>query len=170
MRGVVSTGDKNTTNAAVEILKMGGNAFDGACAAMLMAPLSEPMLTSMGGGGFLMAYSKNFAPRLYDFFVDVTPRRLKEPDFFPIYVDFGTAIQEFHIGASSIAVPGMVAGIEKINKELGLLPLSEIIKPALTLAKEGYYLSKLQASFVKLLEPILLSTPEAKKLYAKKID
>ncbi len=165
MKGVVSSGDKNTTNAAVEILEAGGNAFDAACAAMLAAPLSEPMLTSMGGGGFMMAYSKENKPKLYDFFVDVPPRRVKEPDFFPIYVDFGTAIQEFHVGASSIAIAGMVAGIAKINKDLGSMPLSEIIKPALRYAKEGIYLSSLQASFVKLLEPILLSTPEAKKLY-----
>ena len=166
MIGVVSAGDRVTANAAKQILKAGGNAFDAACAAMLTAPLSEPMLTSMGGGGFMMAYTPNAKPKLYDFFVDVTPKRVKEPDFFPIYVDFGTAIQEFHIGASSIAVPGMIAGIERVNKDLGKLELKEIVKPAISYAKEGVVLSKLQASFVKLLEPILLSSRGAKELYA----
>ena len=165
MRGVVSAGDRVTVSAAEEILKAGGNAFDAACAAMLTAPLCEPMLTSMGGGGFMMAYTLDSKPKLYDFFVDVTPQRVKEPDFFPIYVDFGTAIQEFHIGASSIAVPGIIAGIEKVNKDLGKMPLKEIVKPAIKYAKEGVTLSKLQASFVKLLEPILISTDGAKRLY-----
>ena len=166
MKGVVAAGDKTTAKAAAQILKEGGNAFDAACAAMLTAPLSEPMLTSMGGGGFMMVYTPNNKPKLYDFFVDVTPRIVKEPDFFPIYVDFGTTVQEFHIGASSIAIPGIVAGIEAVNKNLGKLPLSKIIQPALNYAKEGVVLSELQASFVKLLEPILLSTKGSKELYA----
>ena len=166
MIGVVSAGDEATANAAVEILKAGGNAFDAACSAMLSAPLGEPMLTSMGGGGFMMVHTKDSKPKLYDFFVDVTPKRVKEPDFFPIYVDFGTTIQEFHIGASSIAIPGMIAGVEKINRDLGTMALSEIVKPAIKQAKEGVVLSDLQASFVKLLEPILLSTNGAKELYA----
>ena len=166
MRGVVAAGDEKSAKAAIEILRAGGNAFDAACGALLAAPLCEPMLTSLGGGGFMMASRANGTPRLYDFFVDVPLKRSIEPDFFPIYVDFGGAIQEFHIGASSIAVPGMVAGIERVNQELGSMPLSEIIKPALRYAKEGIYLTPLQASFVKLLEPILLSTKEAKELYA----
>jgi len=166
MKGVVAAGDNITANAAADILKAGGNAFDAACAAMLTAPLSEPMLTSMGGGGFMMAYTPNSKPKLYDFFVDVTPKRVKEPDFFPIYVDFGTTIQEFHIGASSIAIPGIVAGIEAVNKNLGKMPLKEIIKPALHYARNGLILSDLQSSFVKLLEPILLSSKGSKELYA----
>ncbi len=166
MKGVIAAGDATTAKAGAEILKAGGNAFDAACAAMLAAPLSEPMLTSMGGGGFMMTHTSDSKPKLYDFFVDVAPNRCKEPDFFPIYVDFGTAVQEFHIGAASIAIPGMIAGIEKINKDLGSMPISEIIRPASNFAENGIYLSDLQASFLKLLEPILLSNEGVKELYA----
>ena len=110
MKGIISAGDRLTAKAGARILEAGGNAFDAACAAMLAAPLSEPMLTSLGGGGFLLAHSPGTQPLLYDFFVDVPPKRVEEPDFFPIYVDFGTAVQEFHIGAGSTAVPGMTPG------------------------------------------------------------
>ena len=48
MKGVVSAGDKYTAQAGAEMLKIGGNAFDAACASMLAAPISEPMLTSLG--------------------------------------------------------------------------------------------------------------------------
>ncbi len=45
------------------------------------------------------------------------------------------------------------------------MPMSEIIKPALKYAREGIYLSKIQADFLKLLEPIFLSTKSSRELY-----
>jgi gamma-glutamyltranspeptidase/glutathione hydrolase len=167
MKGVISSGDKYTSEAGAQVLKNGGNAYDAICAAMLTSPLSEPMLTSVGGGGFLLSYQKNKGAELYDFFVDVPENRVENKDFYPIGVDFGTTIQEFHIGTASIAIPGVLKGIYEIHKEKGRLPLSDIIEPAKKLASEGLYLSKMQAHFVQLLEPILLSTPASKKLYTK---
>ncbi len=111
MKGVISSGDTITSNAGAKILANGGNAFDAVCAAMLVAPLSEPMLTSLGGGGFLMSYENEKKPELYDFFVDVPPNRCEDKNFFPIEVDFGNTVQEFHIGSASIAIPGVLKGI-----------------------------------------------------------
>ncbi len=164
-KGVIAAGDRLTAQAGAQILEEGGNAFDAACAAMLAAPLAEPMLTSLGGGGFLLAHSPDREPVLYDFFVDVPPLRAEPGDFFPIDVDFGTTVQEFHIGAASSAVPGMVAGIDRIHWERGRLSRERIIEPALEYAREGIHLTALQASFAGLLEPILRSTPEAMELY-----
>ncbi|NPA52383.1 MAG: gamma-glutamyltransferase [Aquificae bacterium] len=167
MKGVISAGDIHTANAGAQILKKGGNAFDAVIGAVLVAVLAEPALTSLGGGGFLLAYPSDKNPVLYDFFVDVPPKRIENPDFYPVYVDFGNTIQEFHIGYGSIAVPGTLAGLYRVHQELGKLPLEQIIEPAVKLAKEGFYLSKMQASFVKLLEPIFTATEEARKVYLK---
>ena len=164
-KGVIASGDKRTSQAGATILEMGGNAFDAICASMLTAPLCEPMLTSLGGGGFMLAKSPTEEPILYDFFVDVPPQRVNKRDFYPIDVDFGTTTQTFHVGAGSIAIPGLVKGIYQIHKELGSLPLDTIIQPALLLAKEGLYLSKMQAHFVTLLEPILRSNLECETLF-----
>ncbi len=166
MKGTIAAGDRLTAEAGAEILEKGGNAFDAAIAAAFAAPLTEPALTSLGGGGFLLAIQKGFLPTVYDFFVDVPPKRIEKPDFYPVYVDFGSTVQEFHIGCGSVAVPGMVAGLLRVHKERGKLPLKEIIKPAVRYAKKGIYLSKMQASFVKLLEPIFTATEESKKIYA----
>ena len=164
-KGVIAAGDRLTARAGARILEEGGNAFDAACAAMLAAPLAEPMLTSLGGGGFLMAHSPGESAVLYDFFVDVPPQRCERPDFYPIDVDFGTTVQQFHIGAASTAVPGMPAGIDRIHRERGRLPMERIVAPAVEYAREGIRLSELQASFVCLLEPILRSTEASRALF-----
>ncbi len=166
MKGVISAGDKLTAQAGAQILKKGGNAFDAAIASLLAAPLTEPALTSLGGGGFLLAVQEGMFPVIYDFFVDVPPKRVDKPDFYPVYVDFGSTVQEFHIGCGSVAVPGMVAGIERIYRERCSLPMEELIKPAVRYAEEGIYLSKMQSSFVKLLEPIFTATEESRRIYA----
>ncbi len=166
MRGAVAAGDRLTAEAAAEILRAGGNAFDAAVAAAFAAPMAEPALTSAGGGGFLLALSPSESPLFYDFFVDVPPKRLENPEFFPITVDFGDTTQEFHIGAGSIAIPGFVAGLLRLHRERGRLPLREVLAPAISYAKRGIFLSPVQASFVKLLEPIFTATQEAKRVYA----
>ncbi len=166
MKGVVAAGDRLTAEAAAEILRAGGNAFDAAVSACFAAPMAEPALTSVGGGGFLLAVSPDLPPLLYDFFVDVPPKRLESPEFYPVYVDFGDTVQEFHIGAGSAAVPGFVAGLLRLHEERGRMPLREVLSMAVNYARNGVVLSPLQALFVKLLEPIFTATEESRKVFA----
>jgi gamma-glutamyltranspeptidase/glutathione hydrolase len=166
LKGIVAAGDRLTAQAGAEALRAGGNAFDAAVAACFAAPMAEPALTSAGGGGFLLAVEKGKEPVLYDFFVDVPPKRVDNPDFYPVLVDFGDAVQEFHVGAGSVAVPGFVAGLLRVHREKGRLPLKEVLSFAVEYARRGVKLSPLQASFVKLLEPIFTATPEARAVYA----
>ena len=49
--GSVAAGDKTTANAAMEILKDGGNAFDAAVCAVFTSMISEYTLTGACGGG-----------------------------------------------------------------------------------------------------------------------
>ena len=55
-QGVVAAGHEQTARAAEEILRSGGNAFDAVVAAHLVACVVEPVLSSLGGGGFLLAF------------------------------------------------------------------------------------------------------------------
>ena len=121
-KGIVSTGSKEATNAAVDILKLGGNAFDAAVSAVFTSMTSEFALTGVGGGGAMMISTPNKKPILFDFFVD-TPSvdGKKELDFFGIQVDFGDSSQLFHIGKGSAAVPGTLMGLISIQKKFGKL-------------------------------------------------
>jgi len=165
-RGAVAAGDMETARAAAEILKAGGNAFDAVLGAMFASTAAEPVLSSLGGGGFLLAQPKSGQPMLYDFFAH-TPRRKKdEVDFHPVLADFGTVTQEFHIGMGSIATPGLVRGAFDVHRDLGSIPIKDIIAPAIGLARDGLKLSPLQAYIFEIVEPIYMATPECRAQYA----
>ena len=169
-KGIVAAGHELTVQAAEIILEEGGNAFDAILAAHLAACVTEPVLASLGGGGFLLARSSIGTPVLYDFFVQ-TPR-VKRPaeqcDFRPILADFGTAQQEFHIGQGTIAVPGVVKGIFQIHRELGSIPLTQIAAPAIEYARKGVEVNGVQAYIFSIVRPIYTSTPETREIYGNR--
>ncbi|MEX0923448.1 MAG: gamma-glutamyltransferase [Rhodovibrionaceae bacterium] len=164
--GAVACGHPATAAAAREILEDGGTAFDAVLAALCAAAVAEPVLSSLGGGGFLLAQTAEGERRLYDFFVD-TPRekrRAEEISFYPVLADFGTATQEFHIGLGAAAVPGAVKGLFAIHADLGSLPMARLIAPAARLAREGVELRAGDAFIHKVVEPIATAHDDTKAL------
>jgi len=167
-QGIVAAGHPLTAQAAKDILAAGGNAFDAALGAMMTACVAEPVLASLGGGGFLLAHAADEVPEVFDFFVQ-TPRArraLDEIDFHPILADFGTTQQEFHIGMGTIATPGVIAGFAAVHEALGTLPLNVILSPAIEAARAGVIVNPFQHYIATIVEPILHARPEALALHA----
>lgn len=166
-KGAVAAGHEETVKAAAIILEEGGNAFDAAVAAHFAACVAEPVLASLGGGGFLTAWSRDGEARLYDFFVE-TPRfrkPLDEIEFFPVSVDFGTTQQEFHVGMGSVATPGVVRGLFAIHRDLCRMPIRRLIEPAVELAKNGVRINAFQAYIFDLVRPIYSFRNETRALF-----
>jgi len=168
--GAVAAGDDETARAAAEILKSGGNAFDATLAALFASTVAEPVLSSLGGGGFLLAAPASGPSVLYDFFAHTPHRKCTEVDFHPVEADFGATTQEFHIGLGSIATPGMVRGAFEAHRDLGRMPIKEIVQPAVDLARGGFNLSPLQAYIFEVVAPIYMATPECRAQYASLAD
>jgi gamma-glutamyltranspeptidase/glutathione hydrolase len=170
MHHVVASGHTLVTGAAGEILRRGGNAFDAVVAAGFVSVVAEPALTSLGGGGFLLAGPSAGKPVLYDFFVDTPGRGLEgrtpEPHFEPVTVHFPGSKQVFNVGHGSAAVPGLLRGLLHTHTTLGRLPLVDLITPAVQLARQGLVLNKTQAYVLDLLGPIMTLTPSGRRLFA----
>ena len=166
--GIAASGHRETSAAAARLLEQGRNAFDAALGAMCAACVVEPMLASLGGGGFLLAQPAGEASSVYDFFVQTPGRRrpMGELDFYPILANFGTATQEFHIGMGSMAVPGVIAGLFEISRQHGRLPIAEIVAPAIELARDGVRINNFQSYISHILLPILQASPDAMRLVA----
>lgn len=167
MKNVIAAGDKITVDAARTILEAGGNAYDAAVAACFTAMVAEPALTSAGGGGFLNAYPTSGKPWVFDFFVDTPSGKIDSSSlaFGPVYVDFGTAVQEFHIGPGSAGVPGTIKGLLHVHDRLGSVPLRTVLEPAIIAAKEGITLSEAQAYLLTLLEPIMGYQEDGQRIF-----
>ncbi len=174
-KGAVAAGHKATAEAAVEILRAGGNAFDAIIAGLWAACVCEPVLAAPGGGGFLMAHEGDEAggqnagtARLFDFFCDA-PRVRRDPDtieFTEVLADFGATVQAFHIGAGAAAVPGFVPGIKAVHAALGTMAMADLIVPAVSLATGGVTVTPFQAYLFDVVAPILTWTPEARAIFA----
>jgi gamma-glutamyltranspeptidase/glutathione hydrolase len=151
----VACGHPLTAAAAVEILEEGGNAFDAAIAAQFAACVAEPVLASLGGGGFLMAERPGEGARLFDFFAH-TPRVRREGagEMRAIEADFGDATQTFHVGAASVATPGTVAGMFAIHEALGSLPMTRLVEPACRAARQGIPVNEFQGYIFDVVRPI----------------
>lgn len=166
--GAVACGHPITAQVAADVLREGGNAFDAVIAAQFAACVVEPVLTSLAGGGFLLAHAVNQSPVVYDFFAQ-TPK-VRSPDAptpVPIEANFGTATQEFHVGLSAVATPGTVKGIFAIHDDLGSLPMSRLVEPAVHAARGGVEVNPFQAFIFDVVNPIYRLTQETTRVYAE---
>jgi len=168
-RGGAASGHSRVTEAACGILGAGGNAFDAAVAAGFAAAVAEPALTSLGGGGFLLARTAQGQSVLFDFFVDTPGQGLPasglDPHFLPVTVRFPGSEQIFNVGMGSVAVPGTLKGYLHVHRRLGRLPLAEVLAPAIQLAREGLAINAKQAYFLDLLTPIMTLTTVGRALF-----
>ena len=170
--GAIACGHAETARAAELILHEGGNAFDAVIAAFFSACVAEPVLASLGGGGFLLAHTRDHGDVIYDFFAQTPQSPLPEDrlNFYPIGADFGTTTQEFHIGLASIATPGAVKGIFKIHRDLGSMPMRELVAPAIETASNGVVVSAFQAYILGIVSPILNATAESRYQFRSLVD
>lgn len=166
----IAAGHTVTAAACEDVLRDGGSAVDAAIAGALTACVAEPVLAGLLGGGFLMvrppAGISGGRAELLDCFVQ-TPKR-KQPDaeldFRAIHADFGETTQEFHIGAGSIATPGLAPGLAEAHARFGRMPLRELVAPAIRAARDGVTVTAFQARLGRIVAPILQATPGTRAL------
>jgi gamma-glutamyltranspeptidase/glutathione hydrolase len=163
----VAAGSMPTAEAGAHILRMGGNAIDAIVGAAFAAAVSEPGLSSLGGGGFCLHRDPVGCIELVDFFVDA-PGRDTQPDQIPIIetitVQFASTTQVFHAGWGSVAVPGSFAGYLDLHGRHGRLPLAAVVEPAVHLAQHGTPVEPVTALDLTLVGGALGCTPESRAL------
>jgi gamma-glutamyltranspeptidase/glutathione hydrolase len=168
MTGVVAAGHPATAEVGVEVLREGGNAVDAAVAAVLASFAAESPLTGFGAGGFMMVH-RNGETTLLDFFVAAPGKDGVErgAELVPVPVHFDAdTVQTFYVGPASCGVPGTAAGLEEALRRFGSVPLVELVKPGVRLAREGVPVNAEQAYILDILEPIHVRLEGTRELYA----
>jgi gamma-glutamyltranspeptidase/glutathione hydrolase len=160
---MVTSQGQNTTRAALLIFQNGGNIIDAFVAASFAISVERPHSTGIGGGGFLLYFSKK-ENKVYAFdFREVAPLEA----FTNMYLtDKGEpqplASQE---GALAVANPGLVRGLFEIHKRFGRLPWIETVAPAIRLARNGFPLYGELYDALEDRRELLLTDPEARRTF-----
>jgi gamma-glutamyltranspeptidase / glutathione hydrolase len=163
MQGAIAAGNRITAEAGASVLADGGNAIDSCIVAAFSAAVCEGPLTGPTGGGFLLAWFDGEATVL-DCFFAAPSQPLGEME--EIVIDFGDAsTQIFHVGAGSVAVPGLVAGLEEAHRLFGSIPWPELVQPAIELARAGLDTTDEQRVLHTILSGILERDEGGRRIY-----
>jgi gamma-glutamyltranspeptidase/glutathione hydrolase len=170
VKGAIAAGHPLTAEAGARILAGGGNAVDACLAAAFVSWVAESPLTGPGGGGFLLVHrARGGRSRLLDFFVSVPGAGLEAgaiAEMETIDVDFDrSSTQAFGIGCASVAVPGVVAGLESAHRTYGRIPWATLFDPAIELARNGVVLTPQQGYLHAILDIILRYTEPGREIY-----
>ncbi len=160
--GACASGDPYSALAGRSTLLEGGNAVDAAVAAGLMACFTMPPLTGLAGAG-LMILRAGDEVRCLDFFGNVPglgeeDRARPRPE--SIDVPFEDVVETFHVGPSTVGVPGVVAGLFEAHTRHGRLPMAEIAAVVVDAARTGVEVQDAQYRAFVLLQSIFRRTPE----------
>ena len=124
------------TQAGMDMIRQGGNAFDAAVAVSAMLSVVEPISSGIGGGGFFLLHDAKTGK---DVFVDAretspesaTPQAFLTPDG---QLDNDRATN----GPWSAGIPGLPAALVHVSQKYGRLPLKTALAPAIRVAREGF--------------------------------
>ena len=141
--GGAASVDASATEAAIRILREGGNAVDAAVAANATLGVTEPYVAGIGGGGFMVIYlarshrvvtidGRETAPAAFpqDAFID--PQTGLPIPFNPQRITSGMAV----------GVPGTLATWAKAERRYGTMSLSRVLRPAIAVARNGFVVDK----------------------------
>ena len=128
---MVVTQNALATNAGYEILRKGGNAVDASVAVGFALAVTLPRAGNLGGGGFVLIYNKEDDEISAIDYRSAAPKSATSD----LFLEGGQVVKFGHLVN---AVPGSVAGLLKAHDDHGSLPLADLLKPAIRIARDGF--------------------------------
>jgi len=151
------------TQAGMEILAAGGNAFDAAVAVSAALAVVEPYSSGIGGGGFWLLH------RARDGHEVMVDGREKAPlaAHRDMYLDAdGVVIPGLSVdGALAAGIPGEPAALVHIARHYGRLPLKRSLQPAIRLARKGFTADEYYRKLAQFRQTALQNDPEAAEIF-----
>ncbi|MCC9089347.1 gamma-glutamyltransferase [Bacillus sp. A015] len=145
--GMVATAHPLASKVGADVLKKGGNAVDAAVAIQYALNVTEPMMSGIGGGGFMMVYDGKTKETSIINSRERAPQGAT-PDMF--LTDEGKVIPfaERSTHGNAVGVPGTVKGLEAALDKWGTRSMKELIKPSIQLAEDGFEIDSVLAKAI----------------------
>lgn len=124
------------TQAGLEILQQGGNAFDAAIAVTSTLAVVEPYSSGIGGGGFYLLHQSELNRQVMLDARERAPLKATRD----MYLDAeGKVDHDLSMnGATSAGIPGIPAALDHLQKNYGELPLGKTLASAINYAENGF--------------------------------
>lgn len=124
------------TNAGLDVLAQGGNAFDAAIAIAATLAVVEPYHSGLGGGSFWLLHEAQGNKNIFVDAREVAPQAASKD----MYLDAqGKVIPGLSLnGGLAAAIPGHPAALAYIAQHYGRLPLTKTLAPAIKYAQNGF--------------------------------
>ncbi|MGN1289607.1 MAG: gamma-glutamyltransferase [Bradyrhizobium sp.] len=142
--GIVAAQSRKAAEVGAEVLAAGGDCVDAVIATTFALGVLEPWMSGAGGGGAMVLY------RAKENRVEVIDYGMRAPDGLRLedYPLTGGAASDLFPwarvkddrnlhGPGSIAVPGVVAGMEEAHRRHAKMPWKDLLAPSVKLAGEG---------------------------------
>ncbi|CAA0080636.1 Glutathione hydrolase proenzyme [BD1-7 clade bacterium] len=136
---MVVTATPYASDAAAQMITLGGSAVDAAIAAQLVLGITEPQSSGIGGGGFMVHWQAD-GKKLTTYDGRETAPKSINADYFMVDkqpMGFFEAV----VGGYSVGVPGLVAMLNQAHQAHGKLPWATLFDPAIELAEQGFPIS-----------------------------
>lgn len=159
--GMAATSHRKATEVAVEVLKAGGNAADAAIAACAVQCVVEPGSTGIGGDCFWM-YAPNGGA---DMLAYNGSGRAPGAATWEWYRQRGYKKIDPRM-PHAVTVPGAIDAWDCLNTHHGRMGLSEILQPAIKLAREGYEITRRVAFDFQTFGEVLKLYENSSKVFA----
>lgn len=144
-KGLVVSAHPLASEAGAQILKKGGNAFDAAIATQFALAVVYPQAGNIGGGGFLVGYTKDGKKIALDY-RETSPKNASRDMYLDEKGKANTDLSQN--GRLAVGVPGSVSGMFYTHQKFGKLPMSVLIQPAIDLAQKGFAITEREANLL----------------------
>ncbi len=147
------------TEAGLEVLRAGGNAFDAAVAVASALAVVEPTGSGLGGGAFFLLHRARDGREA---FIDAR-ERAPAASTRDMFLDAAGNPDRERAQRSALAagIPGEVAGLGELARHYGRLPIARSLQPAIRLAREGFPLYPHLQEALGFMRERLATQPEA---------
>jgi gamma-glutamyltranspeptidase / glutathione hydrolase len=156
--GMVCAGHPLASQAGIAMLQKGGNAVDAAIATAAVLNVVEPLMSGIGGDGYLMIYWKADDRLSVVNATGAAPSVANRERFLPRGIPMK--------GILSVSVPALLDGWLSAHEKYGSLSLAELFAPAVDLATNGFPTSHVLAKAIAA-DPLICDFPTSKAVFSR---
>ncbi len=164
----IASAHPRATEAGLEMLARGGNAFDAAVAVSAVLAVVEPYSSGIGGGGFYLLHEADKNRYVMLDARETAPASARQAQYLNAE---GELDRDISINSAHAAgIPGIPAALEKLAQSYGRLSLKETLAPAIRYAREGFEVTELYRRLAGFRLEVMRRRPQTAEIFLQDND